>query len=287
MAKRQMTAEESFGLRQMLHVAVIDALLASRRWEPGQIIFHGGTSLHLAHNSPRFSEDLDFMVGMPLRSVDIANAVRAKMGRPSWIPDDTAISIERARDGDSMRTFVVSLGGNSVMGKVKVKVEMWQTTPEALATIRTVITPVRMTNGIAPNVSPYVPTAAASEILADKIFAMGGRPYTKARDVFDIHWLVRQGTPKPEASAIAARFSIYDVGGPAQWLQTASARRDELLTDASVIADGIRPWLPSYWPLTDDTVHDMIAASIEMIDYGIGIVAGLAAADHDTPGMQP
>lgn len=58
MAKRPMRPEQAFDLRQALHVATLDALLASRRWEPGELLFQGGTSLHLAHGSPRFSEDL-------------------------------------------------------------------------------------------------------------------------------------------------------------------------------------------------------------------------------------
>lgn len=61
MPKRQISASEAFDLRQALHVATLDALMASRRWEPGDLVFQGGTSLHLAHGSPRFSEDLDFL----------------------------------------------------------------------------------------------------------------------------------------------------------------------------------------------------------------------------------
>jgi hypothetical protein len=49
MPKRHLTAAEAFDLRQALHVATLDALMASRRWEPGDLAFQGGTSLHLVH----------------------------------------------------------------------------------------------------------------------------------------------------------------------------------------------------------------------------------------------
>lgn len=295
MPKRQMSTEESFDLRQAMHVAILEALLTSRRWEPGQLVFHGGTSLHLAHSSPRYSEDLDFMIGLPLRSGDLASAVRARLGRPIWIPDDIEVSIERVREEGSMRTFVVSLGGGNVMGKVKVKVELWQTAPEALATIRTVVSPVRLSRGPGSEVNPHVPTAEAEEILADKVFAMGGRPFTKSRDVFDIHWLVQQGTRRPDARDLATRFAIYNVGGRETWLRTATGRRQELLADQGVLAEEIRPWLPSYWPLTEETVREMVATTVEVIDHGAAIVAGLMNADRhegvqedrDAPGMSP
>jgi len=49
-----------------MHVATLDALMASRRWAPGDLIFKGGTSLRLTHGLPRYSEDLDFLVNSSL-----------------------------------------------------------------------------------------------------------------------------------------------------------------------------------------------------------------------------
>jgi hypothetical protein len=37
MPKRHLTPAQSFDLRQALHVATLDALMASRRWEPGDL----------------------------------------------------------------------------------------------------------------------------------------------------------------------------------------------------------------------------------------------------------
>lgn len=77
MPKRHLTAAEAFDLRQALHVATLDALMASRRWEPGDLAFQGGTSLHLVHGSPRFSEDLDFLVNSSLKLNSISAAFEA------------------------------------------------------------------------------------------------------------------------------------------------------------------------------------------------------------------
>ena len=60
--KRTLSAQDEVHLRAVLQTATLAALMDSRRWEPGDIAFQGGTSLHLTHGSARFSEDLDFMV---------------------------------------------------------------------------------------------------------------------------------------------------------------------------------------------------------------------------------
>ena len=75
MVKRLLSTSDAFDLRQALHVAVLEALVAARRWEPGDLVFQGGTSLHLVHGSPRFSEDLDFLVKQSLDLSFIASAV--------------------------------------------------------------------------------------------------------------------------------------------------------------------------------------------------------------------
>lgn len=89
MPKRPLTATEQFDLRQALHVATLDALMASRRWQPGELVFQGGTSLHLAHGSPRFSEDLDFLVDSTLKLSNIADAVGQRLASTSLRSEPT------------------------------------------------------------------------------------------------------------------------------------------------------------------------------------------------------
>ena len=60
--KRVFSTQAQLQLREILQTATLAALMDSRRWEPGDLAFQGGTSLHLAHGSARFGEDLNFMV---------------------------------------------------------------------------------------------------------------------------------------------------------------------------------------------------------------------------------
>ena len=93
MKKTPMTAAQQFELRQALHVATLDALLASRRWQPGELVFQGGTSLHLAHGSPRFSEDLDFLVHSTLDLTGISAAIEARLAGTPWLPTGTKLTV--------------------------------------------------------------------------------------------------------------------------------------------------------------------------------------------------
>lgn len=54
--------------------------------------------------------------------------------------------------------------------------------------------PVRLLSGPAAGAQAFVPCATLREIYVDKVFALAARPYLKARDVFDLHWLTSQAS---------------------------------------------------------------------------------------------
>jgi Nucleotidyl transferase AbiEii toxin, Type IV TA system len=82
--KRVLLPQEQALLRETLQMSAISALMNARRWEPGDIVFQGGTSLHLAHGSARFSEDLDFMVrdDLPLHGEGLRTRLQIYPARP-------------------------------------------------------------------------------------------------------------------------------------------------------------------------------------------------------------
>lgn len=52
--KVTLSPDQAEELRQNLQVLVLQALVAARRWEPGDLIFQDGTSLHLARWLPSY-----------------------------------------------------------------------------------------------------------------------------------------------------------------------------------------------------------------------------------------
>jgi predicted nucleotidyltransferase component of viral defense system len=278
MAKRRLTATEAFDLRQALHVATLDALMASRRWAPGDLVFQGGTSLHLAHGSPRFSEDLDFLVNSALKLDAIGASVQARLSGTSWLPGDAVLTVGKARDGRNPHAFVVSISGPELIGAVRVKVEMWQTAATALSAIKAVVAPVRLARGPAAGMQAFVPTADLPEIYADKVFALAARPYLKPRDVFDLHWLrERSGLRACSADDLRVRLATYPSQTPAAWLEKAAQRRAELRKAGDAIAANLKLWLPSHWPLTEASVKDMTQTAEQAIAQGIKVMREIKA----------
>ena len=210
MAKRLLTATQAFDLRQALHVATLDALMASRRWQPGELVFQGGTSLHLAYGSPRFSEDLDFLVDSALKLDAISESVRARLEGTGWLPEGARLTVGKARDGRNPYAFAVSIGGPGVIGSVRVMVELMRTGGKTLSAVKAIVAPVRLARGPAAGMQTFVPTADLPEIHADKVFALAARPYLKPRDVFDLHWLaVHGGLRECSADDLRVRLATY------------------------------------------------------------------------------
>lgn len=285
MPKRHLTSAEAFDSRQALHVATLDALMASRRWEPGDLVFQGGTSLHLAHGSPRYSEDLDFLVNSSLNLQSIAKTVEARLEGASWlVPRGAKLVVSKAKDARNPHTFVVAISGSDLIGAVRVKVELWRAPESALNAVKIAVSRIRLASGAASGLQTFVPTAELPEIYADKVFALGARPYLKARDVFDLHWLVLHGAAgvcTPES--LRVRLAIYPGETTTAWLVKAQARREELASSVSPIAKDLKRWLPSSWPVTEVAVQSMIQSAISSLDEGIRVMRQIEAQPRAEP----
>jgi hypothetical protein len=149
MAKRTLGQREAEQLRLALQFAALDALMGSRRWQPGELVFQGGTSLHLVHGSPRFSESLDFLVLKDLRLNRLATQLRAQLGELPWAPPDLQLSVKPARD-DARNSYslAVILSGPEVIGSVRVNLEIWRTPAETLEPLSV------QTSSTAPTLQP-------------------------------------------------------------------------------------------------------------------------------------
>ena len=276
MPKRHLTPESRFDLRQALHMATLDALMASRRWNPGQLIFQGGTSLHLVHGSPRFSEDLDFLVSESLDLSSLNRSVGDRLGVTvsSWLPSGTTLAVKKSRDDHNPFSFVVSVGGEQVLGAVRVKVEFWRANALAVAQTGAIVSAVRLASGPASGTQTFVPAATRQEILTDKVFALAARPYLKPRDIFDLYWLVSQGVPAQSVRAqdMQTRFATYPDMSASQWTQKAAHRLKEVPCQLTNIQADLKRWLPSSWPLDSVLVQEMIDVSMTELRQGLRVV---------------
>lgn len=272
MKKRTLTTLEQFDLRQTLHVATIEALINSRRWKPGDLVFHGGTSLHLVHGSPRLSEDLDFMVGSTVDLAMIGKSVQARLAGAAWVPKGTELTVDKIKDQDKMHSFVVSIAAADLMTPVRVKIEMWRTPDSSLSKIQSKVSPVTLAQGPVAGMQAFVPAADRAEIYADKVLAMGSRAYIKGRDVFDLHWLSAGPARRPlNTEDLQTRFNIYNVGSVKSWVEASQARKAALISSVEQIEKELSRWLPSTWPLDRAAVMKMIDDTVSAMDDGINV----------------
>ena len=266
MSKRHLTADEQLQLRQALHIATLAALLSAQRWSPKDLIFQGGTSLHLSYGSPRLSEDLDFLVKRSLNLDRINQHIEAQLKYLPWIPAEGTLSVTPSKRDKNPYAFNVVIGGERLMPSVKVKVELWKTPDQVMNPLDVQVSAVQAAVGLAAGMRVAVPTATQAEIYADKVFALAARTYLKPRDVFDLHWLKAHGHSRCTQAALALRLATYPSETPDAWLNKALQRRHDLPTQTDFVRNDLKKWLPPVFPIDASA---MVATAVAALDDGI------------------
>jgi len=253
--RRGLDRAEMQDMAELMQFHALAGLMEARRWETGDVVFHGGSSLHFAHGSSRRSEDLDFL--MRHRSTDelhrVMEDVRAYVAEALYLDYDGDVELKLAKDRANNPVLSYTLGWSrgDRYGKVKVKVEFMRADIEHMIAYRAHLRDMRVPTGRV-QVSPMIPTADAESVVADKVVALAFRPYIKERDFFDLWWLIEQhgcARPSDDARAFCERLdttlAIYGQDR-ASFGEAVEAGFAELDLDAvsEAIAANIPQWLP-------------------------------------------
>lgn len=256
-------------LAKQVHIIVLDALMTATAWSCEEAVFHGGTSLHLSWRSPRYSEDLDFLISRDVEGLDGIMGRIQKIAQERVAAIDPAYAVEirtKTRDEARMPSYHVVLTHPDYMGKILVKVEFWRVDRDYLSgypsTFRTPLSPGDI---VSTAINP-VPVATLEAAFADKLTAFATRPYLKWRDVYDLWWIGTQTEARIDFDAVTRQMlhnlSAYDtVGGrdPAEVLREFSARDPEEL--AAAADPDLRRWLPeNLWKsLQPNGIREIVA----------------------------
>lgn len=222
MPKITFTQEQQLDLTKRLQLLLLDAMMATGSWGRDDLRFQGGTSLSLVYGSPRFSEDLDFIVGTTkgLQRMLGATGARLSDGLRTLLPGAQVKLAARdvdleVLDARNPRTFTVSVTHPDWYRVIKIKVEFWLADPAAVkqyeSGVRTasVMTAVADGSPLRASIAPVlVSVADLEEIVVDKLHALVCRPYMKYRDVFDLWWLRHQGQDE-WAQALSDRYENH------------------------------------------------------------------------------
>jgi hypothetical protein len=249
--RRALTPDLARKWSDLGHFAFIDALTSSSVLQVNQFAFHGGTSLHLSWKSPRFSEDLDFLLDREIgsRMDKLMKKVERRM-RDLVMAEDPDLRIEiqdRTKPGENLLNYRITLSSPKVHGTVKVKAEFWQVERDYLAAYETIFAYPLKPGDLVSRVKSPLPAATLRAAYADKMTAIATRPHLKWRDLFDIWWIGRQTGIAPET--MAARF-LHHVSAfrTVEGLPPREALLKFLERDPETIAaeadPDLRKWLP-------------------------------------------
>ena len=182
-------------LKEVLHTDILMALHDSGF--ANSLVFQGGTALRLCYGNERYSEDLDFVRSTPLEPTHFETfkeALKASMserhGLNVRIADSKQPLDERTTEHSVVVhrwTAVVEIERPGARNQ-RINIEVADV-PAYDARPRMISSPYPQysANSVMLNVS------SEKEILADKVVAVAGRNYIKARDLWDIKWLRDKG----------------------------------------------------------------------------------------------
>ncbi len=151
----------------------------------GSIVFKGGTALSKFYGSPRFSDDLDFSVVPGTIIGRLAKEVDRVVGS---LNDEYSTRVMRKKNAKDMLVWELSIRGPlfGMLNKyqhLKIEIDKNSSVRETLGKVRR--------NPVYKDLRPYLALVMnEKEILAEKVVALLFRHNIKARDLYDLSFLL-------------------------------------------------------------------------------------------------
>jgi predicted nucleotidyltransferase component of viral defense system len=188
------TQEERFAVAEVMQLFLLNETARAADWRMGDAAFHGGTSLKVAWNSPRFSEDLDFMVAEnrldELYAVGQTIATRVRKGVAAWKPGSVVeFSAKKGEGEDRIDVWKVKWTHPARIGKVMVKMEFFAADAALLSEYAATMQTPRFGATSVVKATMPLPVADMVSMWADKVKATATRPEYKWRDGFDLDFV--------------------------------------------------------------------------------------------------
>ena len=206
--KRQMLSpEKSFEWSQKAHAFLLQALMENHSWTSQSLVLHGGTSLHLSWNSPRFSEDLDFLLSKEVKNIhEIMKKVQEDV-QEMFIKEDAFFSVnivDKTKDQERMPIFNIKVSNEKYLGRATVKLEFWKVDEAYLKEYPSQLRTPKVGDLVADAQSVFV--ADLETAFCDKLAAFANRPHLKWRDIYDLWWIGTQTDSELNISKIVHQF---------------------------------------------------------------------------------
>ncbi|MFA6230944.1 MAG: nucleotidyl transferase AbiEii/AbiGii toxin family protein [Rhodanobacter sp.] len=233
-------------VKELLHYDILMALSESEI--APHVVFQGGTALRLCYGGSRFSEDLDFVCG-----TDISE--------PFLLESMNAILVKQIQERYGLATEIHPPGADKSFDDDGITVKRWRYHIQVPGFAAAQKIHVEFCNVPAYDASPVLlqprygfladryggivlQAESESEILADKMVALAGRPYLKARDIWDIRWLMQRGH-QVDIDLVRLKASDYGIEDVSTKLDTAVKRLRDPSTGRAFVSEMQRFVSPS------------------------------------------
>lgn len=282
-----LTPQQASTWSRMAHAIYLDALMSESDLSCEQIAFHGGTSLHLSWRSPRYSEDLDFLLSREAKDIDVISARVLKSIKERFCAIDPLFEVElrdKTKDAHRMPMYHLVVSHPGYVGNAMVKVEFWRVDPEYLQKYPTEFKTPVPDGDLVSRLSNPVPAAKLETAYCDKLTAFATRPHLKWRDIYDLWWIGTQTASKLDMESVAGQF-LHNVSAytTLHSLPPADALREFLKNDRNEIIKKADPDLKRWLP--DNIWKVLYPAGVEqMVDYVFQALEEVADfIDSNTP----
>ncbi len=214
-------------IKELLHYDMLHAL--SQTPLVDHLVFQGGTALRLCYGGNRYSEDLDFVCPEQLNTEHwqqfeqmLKRTVARSFGCEAVLHAPKAgggghVAAERWQARVYLPAEVV---GQPRTERINIEVAHL---PAWDASFRFIRSNHPLQTAKVGYSDILLQVESESEILADKVVALAGRPYLKARDVWDLNWLLQKGV-QVDAGMVAEKAERYGLGLLPAALQAAVQR---------------------------------------------------------------
>lgn len=200
--------------KELLHIDLLNSFIP--QMQNTSLVFQGGTALRLCYGAPRYSEDLDFSVGLDFYQAEKLNSL---INENLIKQCNGEVSLKQPKDSIWNRNDV---SNQTKVAKWFVKYDLNPNQRDIpLQIIKLEAASIGAHTSLTKNAICHYPqffkefpdlkihVESCDEIMADKLLSFSASSYTRWRDLWDMNWMIEKSDITP-ATFPLLEYKILD-----------------------------------------------------------------------------